>query len=352
MKAGSLCRPQGSIMVGRVAFVILLALTAGCATSWLEQSNQEIEAARKSKDSSTLGRALERRAEQYALRAINPENGQSSTVSLGQSSEEDYRAAAKSFIDGSNPVAGLAALRKCVDLLLRAGFGETCDEALLQASAIHDKDREMATRAAFAERLTIRRANRTAFVRSVNQSSAQQEAKREQEKADSERRQRLAAAMLSGVAASTSSQQPAQGTGQTARGVSTPPVTASGQTTQRSSAQTSIYIPQISSGATESNKSNTPTRPKYRSEEANKCVQIVSRNANASCTWQSCIKNACQIDVVARWKAEMDNYWSQTRLRPGGTYRVPADRGQVAYSACSIDPSSGALEPSSKCVYP
>jgi hypothetical protein len=162
----------------------------------------------------------------------------------------------------------------------------------------------------------------------------------------------IISAATSGVVAATSSQQPTQGTGQAPRGVSTPPVTASGQTTQRSSAQTSTYTPQISSGATESNKSNTPTGPKYHSEQANQCVRIVSSNANAGCTWQSCIKNVCQIDVVARWRGEMENYWSQTRLRPGGTYRVPADRGRVAYSACSVDPSSGPLQPSSKCVYP
>lgn len=349
-------RAQGSTMLLGAALVILVVFTAGCATSWLEQSNQEIEAAQKSKDSSALGRALEKRAEQYALLAINPENGQSSTVSFGQSSEQDYRAAAKSFIDGSNPAAGLAALRKCVDLLLRAGFGEACDEALVQASALHeDKGREVATREAYVQRLTIRRANRTAFIRSVNQSAAQQEAKREQEKADSERRQRLAAAMLSGIVAATSSQQPTQGTGQTARGItSTPSAIASGQSAPRSSAQTSTYTPQISSAAASSNRSQPTTEPKYRSQSVNQCLRLVPRSASVPCGGAICLQNVCSITVYASWRKNDLTFWSGSRIGPGNATAVSQDRNgndRFTWTACSVDSSSGALNPSRDCVY-
>lgn len=347
-------RAQGSTMLLRFTLVFVVVLTAGCATSWLEQSNQEIEAAQRSKDSSALGKALEKRAEQYALLAINPENGQNSTVSFGKNSEADFRAAAKSFTDGSNPAAGLAALRKCVDLLLRAGFGEACDEALVQASAQYeDKGREVATREAYVQRLTIRQANRTAFVQSVNLSSARQQAKREQEKADSERRQRLVAAMLSGIVAATSSQQPTQGTGQTARGVnSTPSATASGQSAPRSSAQASTYTPQISSGATSLDRSQPTTVPKYRSQSVNQCVRLVPRSSSVPCGGALCLQNGCSITVYAYWRKNDRTFWNGSRIGPGGAAAASQDRNdRFTWTACSVDSSAGALNPSRDCVY-
>lgn len=359
--------PAGSIRSSlRVAAPLLWAalLSAGCATSWLDQANRDVSAAERSGDPLSIGRALSKRGEAWALRAVHPDNGAASTASMAAWAERDFIASFASFARSSEPAAGAAALRRCVELLLPGGFGAACDQQLLEPGAAGDSSGpDPVARNQFAERQARRQANRAAFERQIADAEVRQKAEREAEAARREARDRMTTAILSGIVAGAQQSQAVTPT----RTPAPAPRAAYSPTPSGNPTVITPYVPNISvasrtdgssssSGTASSSGQGSGTAPRYRSQPANQCLAVVTAQ-QGSCTGPLCLRNSCSTGVYAIWGINGGNMMYGSRIMPGRAYPanpVGTRRDTISWNACSLDPAAGEYRnpsPRRGCVY-